>query len=50
MKIYKTTYHIYDDFGELLRIALDKPTDKSYTFTKVKELVFDTDTFEEALM
>ena len=50
MKIYKTTYHIYDDFGELIKISLDKPTDKSYTFTVVKEIVFDTDSFEEALL
>ena len=50
MKIYKTTYHIYDDFGELIRVALDKPTDKSYTFKSVKEIIFDTETFEEALM
>lgn len=50
MKIHKTTYKIYDDFGELLRISLDKPTDKSYTFTVVKELVFDTNMLEEALM
>ena len=55
MKLYKTTYKIYDDFGELLRIAIDKPTDKGYTFTVVKErvclqtIVFDTETFEEAL-
>ncbi len=49
MKKYKTTYHIYDDFGELLRISLDKPTDKSYTFETVKEIVFDTDMLEEAL-
>ena len=50
MKKYKTTYKIYDDFGELLRIAIDKPTDKSYTFIKVEEIIFDTETFEEALM
>ena len=49
MKKYKTTYHIYDDFGELLRISLDKPKDKSYTFESVKEIVFDTDMLEEAL-
>lgn len=49
MKIYKTTYKIYDDFGELLRVSLDKPTDKSYTFETVKEIVFDTDMLEEAL-
>ena len=60
MKKYKTTYKIYDDFGELIRVVLDKPTDKSYTFTQItelyrdspveKEVVFDTGTFEEALM
>lgn len=50
MNKYKTTYKIYDDFGELLRVSLDKPTDKSYTFVKVKEIIFDTETFEEALM
>ena len=50
MKIYRTTYHIYDDFGELIKISLDKPTDKSYTFESVKEITFDTDNFEEALM
>ena len=49
MKKYKTVYKIYDDFGELIRVALDRPTDKSYTFTVVKEIVFDTDNFEEAL-
>ena len=56
MKIYKTTYRIYDDFGELLKIVVDRPTDKSYTFTVEKEVVcrkesarFDTDSFEEAL-
>lgn len=50
MKKYKTTYKIYDDFGELIKISLDKPTDKSYTFESVKEIVFDTDNIEEALM
>ena len=50
MKIYKTTYKIYDDFGELLKIVFDRPTDNSYTFTVVKEIIFDTETFEEALM
>lgn len=50
MRKYKTTYKIYDDFGELVKISLDKPTDKSYTFITVKEIVFDTDNFEEALM
>ena len=49
MKLYKTTYHIYDDFGELIRVVLDKPTDKSYTFEMVKEVVFDTELLEEAL-
>lgn len=38
MKIYKTTYKIYDDFGGLIKINLDKPADKSYTFTVVKEI------------
>lgn len=50
MKIYKTTYKIYDDFGELIKISLDKPIDKSYTFVTVKEIVFDTEQIEEALM
>lgn len=50
MKIYKTTYKIYDDFGELLRVSLDKPTDKSYTFEVVREIIFDTEQIEEALM
>jgi len=50
MKKYKTTYKIHDDFGELLKVVLDKPTDKSYTFESVKEIVFDTDNFEEALL
>ena len=50
MKLYKTTYHVYDDFGELIKISLDRPTDKSYTFTVVKEIVFDTNMLEEALM
>ncbi len=49
MKKYKTTYKIYDDFGELLKIVVDRPADKSYTFTVEKEVVFDTDNFEEAL-
>ena len=49
MKKYRTTYHIYDDFGELIKISLDKPTDKSYNVVKVKELIFDTEDFEEAL-
>ena len=50
MKKYKTAYKIYDDFGELIKIAIDKPTDKIYTFTVVKEIVFDTELCEEALM
>ena len=50
MKKHRVTYRIYDDFGELIKVSLDKPTDKSYTFVKVKEIVFDTDSFEEALM
>ena len=49
MKKYRVIYKIHDDFGELLRISLDKPTDKSYTFTVVKEIIFDTETFEEVL-
>ena len=49
MKLYKTTYKIYDDFGELIKISLDRPTDKSYTFTVEKELIFDTNMLEEAL-
>lgn len=49
MKLYKTTYKIYDDFGELLRIVLDMPSDNSYTYVVVKEAVFDTELCEEAL-
>jgi len=49
VKIFKTTYKIYDDFGELLKISLDKPSDNSYTYDVVKEVVFDTDLCEEAL-
>lgn len=44
------TYHIYDDFKELVKISLDRPTDKSYTLTVVKEIIFDPNTFEEALI
>lgn len=50
MKKYRVTYHIYDDFGELIKISLDKPSDNSYTYIKVKELIFDTNGFEEALI
>ena len=49
MKIYKTTYRVYDDFGDLVKVSLYKPTDKSYTFTVVKEITFDTNMLEEAL-
>lgn len=48
MKKYRVTYHIYDAFGELIKISLDKPTDKSYNYVRVKELIFDTEAFEEA--
>jgi len=50
MKKYKTKYHIYDDFGDLIKISLDKPSDNSYTYIKVKEIIFDTNDFEEALI
>lgn len=50
MKRYRTTYKIYDDFGDLIKISLDKPSDNSYTYIKVKELIFDTEWFEEALI
>lgn len=49
MKKYKTTYKIYDDFGELIKISLDKPSNNSYTYVVVKEVVFDTELCEEAL-
>jgi hypothetical protein len=49
MKLFKTTYKIYDDFGELIRISIDKPNKEDYDFTVVKEVVFDTDLCEEAL-
>jgi len=47
MKRYRTTYQILDDFGEVVRVVLDKPTE--YEYNVVKEVVFDTDDFEEAL-
>lgn len=50
VKKYRTTYHIYDDFGDLIKISLDKPSDINYIYVKVKELVFDTEWFEEALI
>jgi len=50
VKKYRTTYHIYDDFGDLIKISLDKPSDNNYTCVKVKELIFDTEWFEEALI
>jgi hypothetical protein len=49
MKLFRVTYKIYDDFGELLRIVLDKPNKDDYDYTVVKELVFDTKLCEEAL-
>lgn len=49
MKLYKTTYKIYDDFGELIRISIDRPSDSSYDYVVVKEIIFDTDLCEEAL-
>ncbi len=49
MKLYKTTYEIYDDFGELIKRSIDRPSDSSYDYDVVKELVFDTELCEEAL-
>lgn len=49
MKKYKTTYHIYDDFGDLVKISIDKPDKELYNYVVVKEVVFDTDWIEEAL-
>lgn len=49
MKKYQTTYKIYDDFGELIKISIDKPSDNSYDYVVVKEVVFDTELCEEAL-
>ncbi len=49
MKIFRVTYKIYDDFGELIRISIDKPNKDDYSYTTVKELIFDTELCEEAL-
>jgi len=49
MKLYKTTYKIYDNFGELIRISIDRPSDSSYDYVVVKEIIFDTALCEEAL-
>lgn len=48
MKKYKTTYELLDDFGEVVRIVLDKPT-SDYQYRIIKTLIFDTDSLEEAL-
>jgi hypothetical protein len=49
MKIFRVTYKIYDDFGELIRISIDRPSDSSYDYVVVKEIIFDTALCEEAL-
>lgn len=49
MKKYRTTYHIYDDFGDLVKIVLYKPNKELYNYVVIKEVVFDTEWFEEAL-
>ena len=49
MKKHRVTYHIYDDFGELIKISLDKPTDKSYTFTQITELYRDSPVEKEVV-
>jgi hypothetical protein len=38
-----------DDFGELIRISIDRPSDSSYDYVVVKEIIFDTALCEEAL-
>lgn len=49
MKKYKTQYEILDDFGDVVRVVYDKPTSE-YEYRKITTLIFDTDSFEEALM
>lgn len=49
MKIFRVTYKIYDDFGELIKISVDKPNKELYDYIVVKEVVFDMDWIEEAL-
>jgi hypothetical protein len=48
MKKYKTTYEILDDFGDVVRIVIDKPT-SDYQYRTIKVLIFDTNSFEDAL-
>lgn len=50
MKIFKTTYKIYDSFGEIIRFSLDKPNKELYDYIVVKEVVFDINDCEEALI
>jgi hypothetical protein len=38
-----------NNFGELIKISLDKPNDNRYTYVVVKEIIFDTDLCEKAL-
>lgn len=50
MKKYRITYHIFDSFGELVKIAIDKPNKELYDYVVVKEVVFDINDCEEALI
>lgn len=50
MKKYKITYKIYDDFGEIIRFCVDKPNKELYDYIVVKEVVFDINDCEEALI
>ena len=50
MKKYKITYHIYDSFGEIVKISIDKPNKELYDYVVVKEVAFDINDYEEALI
>lgn len=47
MKKYRTQYLILDDFGDTIRIVLEKPSDE-YKYVKERVLLWDSDDWEEA--
>jgi len=50
MKRYQTKYIILDDFGDVVRITLERPTkDSGYEYRVERVVVFDTKTIEECL-
>lgn len=48
MKKFKTLYHVLDDFGEVLKVTVEKPSEE-FQYVKEKVEIFDTEKFEESL-